>query len=285
MILHNEYLFLTDEVAGFRQFRETLSETSTTMVLCKKGYVDVFFHGAMLRVHQNELLIRIPRATELGPYEFSEDFEFLELAIPNRIFEELMYELMRVEPMWWQKQEYLKAHPLFQLNEESMEFCETYFHLLKLQMSEPLNDYRRQILKLMARAATLEILGYLDKMISTEDLNVTRLASNTGDYTFHTFTNLLREHPHKREVQWFAEQIGITPKYLSEICKDRSGKSASEWIADVTIAELKHLLRETTIPIHKIAEQMEFPNASFFCQYTKKHTGLTPNKFRKEHKS
>ena len=285
MILHNEYLFLTDEVAGFRQFRETLSETSTTMVLCKKGYVDVFFHGKMLRVNQDELLIRIPCATELGPYEFSEDFEFLELAIPNRIFEELMYELMRVEPMWWQKQEYLKAHPLFQLNEVSMEFCETYFHLLKLQMSEPLNDYRRQILKLMARAATLEILAYLDKMISTEDLNVTRLASNTGDYTFHTFTNLLREHPHKREVQWFAEQIGITPKYLSEICKERSGKSASEWIADVTIAELKHLLRETTIPIHKIAEQMEFPNASFFCQYTKKHTGLTPNKFRKERKS
>jgi YesN/AraC family two-component response regulator len=30
---------------------------------------------------------------------------------------------------------------------------------------------------------------------------------------------------------------------------------------------------------------MEFPNASFFCQYTKKHTGLTPNKFRKERKS
>lgn len=285
MILHNEYLFLTDEVAGFRQFRETLSETSTTMVLCKKGWIDVFFHDGMKRVHQDELLIRIPRATELGPYEFSEDFEFLELAIPNKIFEELMYELMRVEPLWWQKQEYLKANPIFQLNEVSKEFCETYFHLLKLQMVEPLNDYRRQILKLMARGATLEILQYLDKAIATEDLNVARLASNTGDYTFHAFTNLLREHPHKREVQWFAEQIGITPKYLSEICKERSGKSASEWIADVTIAELKHLLRDTTIPIHKVAEQMEFPNASFFCQYTKKHTGLTPNKFRKERKS
>ena len=285
MILHNEYLFLTDEVAGFRQFRETLSETSTTMVYCKKGHIDVFFHGKMLRVNQDELLIRIPRATELGPYEFSEDFEFLELAIPNKIFEELMYELMRVEPLWWQKQEYLKAHPLFQLNEMSKEFCETYFHLLTLQMSEPLNDYRRQILKLMARGATLEILHYLDNTIPTDDMNVTRLAANSGDYTFHTFTNMLRENPHKREVQWYAEQIGITPKYLSEICKERSGKSASEWIADVTIAELKHLLRDTTLPIHKIAEQMEFPNASFFCQYTKKHTGLTPNKFRKERKS
>ena len=83
-------------------------------------------------------------------------------------------------------------------------------------------------------------------------------------------------------MQWYAEKLKITPKYLSEICKARSGKSASEWIAEVTVAELRHLLRDTTMPIHEIARVMEFPNASFFCQYTKKHTGLTPNHFRKE---
>ena len=285
MILHTEYLFLTNEIDGFRHCRETLSESSSTMLLCKKGYIDVFFHDKMLRVGKDDLLIRIPRATELGPYEMSDDFEFIELAIPNKIFEDLMFELMRVEPLWWQKQEYLKANPLFHLSDYSKEFCEVFFHLLTLQVSSPLNDYRRQILKLMARSATLEILNYLDRVIPTEELDVSRLASNTGDYTFHTFTKLLRENPHKREVQWYAEQIGITPKYLSEICKERSGKSASEWIADVTIAELKHLLRDTTIPIHEVAKQLEFPNASFFCQYTKKHTGLTPNKFRKERKS
>ena len=137
----------------------------------------------------------------------------------------------------------------------------------------------------MARTATLSLLNFLDRVIPTDGLDVSRLASNTSDYTFHTFTRLLRENPHKREVQWFAEQIGITPKYLSEICKDRSGKSASEWIADVTVAEIRHLLRDTTLPIHQVAEQLEFPNASFFCQYTKKHTGLTPNKFRKERKN
>lgn len=285
MILHDEYLFLTDEIAGFRQCRETLSQSYTTIVLCKKGFIDVFFHDGMIRVGKDDLLIRIPRATELGPYEFSEYFEFIELAIPNKVFEELMYEMMRVEPMWWQKQEFLKLNPLFHLSDYTKETCEVFFHLLTLQYALPNNGYRAQILKQMARTATLALLNFLDRVISPEEIGVTRLASNTGDYTFHTFTNLLREHPHKREVQWYAEQIGITPKYLSEICKERSGKSASEWIADVTIAELKHLLRDTTIPIHKIAEQMEFPNASFFCQYTKKHTGLTPNKFRKERKS
>ena len=64
-----------------------------------------------------------------------------------------------------------------------------------------------------------------------------------------------------------------------------SDKSAGEWIADVTVSELKHLLEDTTMPIREIARLMEFPNASFFCQYTKKHLGVSPNKFRKNKKS
>ena len=77
----------------------------------------------------------------------------------------------------------------------------------------------------------------------------------------------------------------VSPKYLSEICKARTNMSAGEWIADITVAELKHYLHNTTLAIHDIARVMEFPNASFFCQYTKKHTGLTPNKFRKQKKN
>ena len=114
---------------------------------------------------------------------------------------------------------------------------------------------------------------------------MTRTSITQGDYIFHTYTRLLQAHPHEREVQWYAKELGITPKYLSELCKELSGKSASEWIADVTVSELKHYLRETTMPIRDIAQVMEFPNASFFCQYTKKHTGLTPNQFRKQKES
>jgi len=109
-----------------------------------------------------------------------------------------------------------------------------------------------------------------------------RLSTNASDYTFEAFMQLLREHPHEREVQWYAEKLNITPKYLSEICKERSGKSASQWIAEITVSEIKHLLRNTRMPIHEVAAVMEFPNSSFFCQYTKKHTGLTPNHFRRQ---
>ncbi len=284
MTLFTDYLFITDEHEGFRVCRETRTTSTTTMtvLLCEDGYIDVYYHGEMLRINKGELFVRVPDFIQpLGPYEMSEDFAFKQVTVDAGVFDEIMYEHMRVEPNWYAKQEYVKAHPTFVLSEDSKEFFYTYYHLLTLQLKDRQTDYRRQILKLMARGATMEMLNYLDKLAVISPSLLDRKATSSSDYTFHEFMRLLQKHPHEREVQWYAKQLGITPKYLSEICRERSGKATGEWIADVTVAELKYYLRNTTMPIHDIAKIMDFPNASFFCQYTKKHTGQTPNHFRK----
>lgn len=285
MILFTDSVFLTNEKEGFRQCRETRTTSTATMtvLLCKAGHIDVFYHGQMLRIQKDDLFVRIPDFNyELGPYQFSPDFEFLQLTLNSEIFENLMFEHMRVEPRWWQKQEYLRNHPIFPMDERGKEFCHAYFELIRLQLLSEHTDYRHQVLRTLAKAASIEILNYMDKVLDMLAPEEVMRAVNSSDYTFHRFTQLLREHPHQREVQWFAKQLDITPKYLSEICKDRSGHSASEWIAQVTIAEIKHYLHNTTLPIREVARALEFPNASFFCQYTKKHTGLTPNHYRKK---
>lgn len=285
MILFSDILFLTDEIAGFCQCRDTRFESTVTVLLCTSGYIDVSYRGEMIRIAKDDIFIRVPYATQKGPFEYSDDFKFRMVNIPASLYEELMFAQMRVEPRWWQKQEYLKAHPVYHLSPKSIEFCDVYHRLMLLQLEDEQSDYRRQILMNIARTATMEVLKYLDKTLVLGELEIGRDSVNSSDYTFNAFTQILRENPHEREVQWYAKQLNITPKYLSEICKERSGKSASEWIADITVAELKHYLRDTTLPIREIAKVMEFPNASFFCQYTKKHTGMTPNKYRKEKKS
>ncbi len=285
MTLFTDFVFLTNEMEGFRYCRETRTTSSSTMtvLLCKAGHIDVYYRGEMIRIGKNDLFIRIPDFNhELGPYEAAPDFQFSQVTISAEIFSQIMFEHMRVEPQWWQKQEYLKQHPIFQTNERVRDIFDTYFQLLILQLQGNQTDYRTQIQKLIARGATMEILNYIDQLAVLDKEQEMRLSTNQSDYTFHRFMQLLQEHPHEREVQWHAKQLKITPKYLSEICKERSGRSASEWIADVTVAELKHYLRNTTLPIREVARVMDFPNASFFCQYTKKHTGLTPNHFRKE---
>ena len=288
MTLFTDYLFVTDDKDGFRFCRQTRTTSTATMsiIYCEGGYIDVYYHGEMLRIQKGDLFVRVPDfAHELGPYEMSEDFQFKQATINSEIYERLMHDHMRVEPNWWAKQEYVKAHPIFHVSESTREFIEVYFHLLSLNLADKQTEYRKQILMLIAKGATMEMLNYMDKLAVIQGGDLDRSSVNQSDYTFREFTRMLQQFPHEREVQWYAKQLGITPKYLSEICKERSGKSAGEWIADITVSELKHYLRNTTMPIREIARVMEFPNASFFCQYTKKHTGLTPNHYRKEKKN
>ena len=288
MTLFTDSLYLTNDVEGFRECREkrTISSASTmTVLFCKAGHIDVFYHGEMIRIKKNDLWVRLPDFShDLGPYEMSPDFEFMQVTVDAAIYNQIMFEHMRVEPNWYAKQEYVKENPIFPLNEVSIDFFETYFHLLTLQLLDRPSSYRNQILMLIARGATMEMLNYIDKLALLDDSPNLRNTVTQSDYTFHEFTRLLQQYPHEREVQWYAKKLEITPKYLSEVCKDVSGKSAGEWIADITVAELKHYLHNTTMPIRDIAQAMEFPNASFFCQYTKKHTGMTPNQFRKKKK-
>ena len=284
MTLFTDLIFVTNELEGFRMCRDnrTTASNSMTVLLCEKGYIDVYYHGEMIRINAGHMFVRIPDYKhELGPYQFSPDFEFKQVTIDATIYNQIMYDHMRVEPLWWQKQEYIKRNPIFLMDEVGIDFFHTYFHLLVLQMNALVTPFRIQILQLMARGVTMEMLNYMDRLAIIDEAEQNRQVTNHSDYTFHEFIKLLQEHPHEREVQWFAAQLKITPKYLSEICKQRSGKSAGEWIADVTVAEIKHYLRNTTLSVNEIVEVMHFPNASFFCQYMKKHTGLSPNKFRK----
>ena len=286
MTLFTDYVYLTTDLEGFRECRRTRSESGMTIILCKRGHIDLYYHGEMVRVAENDMFVRIPAYDfKIGPYENSEDYQFMQVTMDAAIFEQIMFDHMRVEPNWYSKQEYVRNHPVFHLNETSIDFFHTYFHLLELQLKANPTEYREQIMKLLAKGASMEMLNYMDKLAVVSTNENDRTSVNQSDYAFHRFMHLLQKYPHEREVQWYAKQMDITPKYLSEICKERSGKSAGEWIADITVSELKHYLRNTTLPIREVARVMEFPNASFFCQYTKKHTGLSPNHYRKQKKA
>ena len=119
MILFTDSIFLTDEIEGFRQCRENRSTASNTMtvLLCTAGYIDVYYHDAMIRIHENDLFVRIPDHNyNLGPYEMSPDFAFKQVTVDAEIFSQIMYDHMRVEPNWWSKQEYVKENPIFPIN-------------------------------------------------------------------------------------------------------------------------------------------------------------------------
>ena len=78
-----------------------------------------------------------------------------------------------------------------------------------------------------------------------------------------------------------ADQLFISPRYLSDVLKQETGKTALELIHIFLISEAKNLLRLGEKGVAEIAYHLGFENASYFTKLFKKQTGLRPLEFRK----
>ncbi len=98
---------------------------------------------------------------------------------------------------------------------------------------------------------------------------------------YERFMQLAQEHClTEREVQFYSDQLNITSKYLSQICKKASGVTASEWIQRFARERIILLLQNRNLNISEIANEMEFSSRSFFTRYVKKLLGATPSEYR-----
>ncbi|MFQ9505336.1 MAG: helix-turn-helix domain-containing protein [Alistipes indistinctus] len=98
---------------------------------------------------------------------------------------------------------------------------------------------------------------------------------------FEKFLYLVATHYRtQRSLNFYAEQMCLTPKYLSSIIKQASGESATEWIIHTVIRNAQALLENSQLTVQQVADYLNFPTPSFFGQYFKKHVGMTPKEYR-----
>lgn len=98
---------------------------------------------------------------------------------------------------------------------------------------------------------------------------------------FNHFMMLLeRDYKISRDVNYYAEQMNISSKYLTNIVSQVTGHTPKTIIDQYVILQLKMHLKRTTQSIKEMAWEFHFADVSFFCRYFKKHTGLTPQQIR-----
>ena len=103
----------------------------------------------------------------------------------------------------------------------------------------------------------------------------------TSARVFMRFLTLVQQNCRReREVAWYADRLCVTPKYLSAVCKHQSGKTASDWITEHVIEDIRYYLKSTDLSIKQICNQLGFSNSSFFGKYVKEHFGMTPLQLR-----
>ena len=81
-------------------------------------------------------------------------------------------------------------------------------------------------------------------------------------------------------IDFYASRLCLTPRYMSTIIRQVSGKSAKQWIDDALVTRIKIELKHTDKPVARICDDMNFPNPSFLTKFFKRMTGQTPSQYR-----
>ena len=172
-----------------------------------------------------------------------------------------------------------KDHPVFHLTDEEREELKTYFLLIKDAVNQ--NDYFRIDITKRLLAAYLYKLGSILYRHRPELQEEAAKPLKREEILFKEFIKLVGEHHRKeRRVDFYAEQLYLSPKHFSTVIKKVSGKTAGHWIDEYVILEAKTLLKYSTMSIQEVAYYMNFPNPSFFGKYFKHHTGMSPSEYK-----
>ena len=157
-----------------------------------------------------------------------------------------------------------------------------YIHDISKLMRSVLCDYaptanRDKIIASLFAAMFHYVMGILQQHSNNGSNNV----SNRPDELFNRFLDLLREHcSTERSVEFYAQKMGITPKYLSLILKKKSGRNASKLIDEAVVYEAKRLLKYSGLSINEIATKLNFASQSFFGKYFKQRVGVSPSRYK-----
>ena len=106
---------------------------------------------------------------------------------------------------------------------------------------------------------------------------------NRQQLLFEKFLEQVQTHyTEHRSVGFYAEQLCLTPKYLSQVILKASGRYANDWIRDYVILEAKALLKSGRYTVQQVGDLLNFPNASFFGRYFKAVVGCSPRRYMME---
>ena len=244
---------------------------------CLNGYLKADINGRIVQMNKNEIFA-CPPNTVLDILEVSPDFSCRALCVTNHGIQNILRSHISV----WNRAMYVDKVSVVKMTEVDMEFYQKFTELVRLCLGHPgdetstWNPYRREIVETLLKSGLLGVCNAFALQMSGQN----NVCSTTGEL-FDRFLEMLQQSTVKHlPVEYFAQQLCITPKYLSIVCKRHSGKTAIEWITEYTLSDITYYLRSTSKSIKEISGILGFSNTSFFGKYVREHLRMSPLKYR-----
>ena len=241
----------------------------TVAIICLKGTMEGYVNLKKYSIKSPSLFILL--SDQILQHEYiSEDFSGLFIIMSQRFLNNMFMDMDARFPLFRSVQD----NPSIPLEKESLKALVTYYSMLQRAVRSKDHPHRLEIVKHLTLALFYG-LGYQYHQLPRDE------KKSKQDRLVDDFLKLVKiDFKEHRSVEFYANKLCLTPKYLSKVIKETSGNSAIDWINDYVILEAKALLRSTNMTIQQISDELNFPSQSFFGKYFKRIVGLSPKEYR-----
>lgn len=265
-------LLLLDHISAIPFPKEPRRMNFILIALCTGGKVSYTMDTQQLEVCPGDILIAGERQV-VQDIQPSADIDGLCFIVSVKFFHEIIQNVGDVSALFL----FSRSHPVLRLKERDQQIFKDYFTVIRSKIQNDANHFRKDLIR------TLLLAMFYDLSNVIYHFQQTTAPQSRADVIFTQFIRLVEENCKQiRRVSWYAQQLGITPKYLSESVKNASRRTPNQWIDNYVTLELRLLLKNTAKSIKDITEELNFPNQSFLGKYFKEHVGMSPSEYRRK---
>lgn len=238
--------------------------------ICLKGSSKMEVNARRVDFKRNDIIVAFPGQI-ISIESKTEDFRVAYFTISDKLIHDIIYRMSA------NFISFLTEYVVYSMpEEESEEILSEYFSTLNKFFLDKGHVYRNEIISNILRNFFMDLYN---KVLKKHNLSA-KLSKRKSEILQNFFALLPQYCITNRDVNFYAEKLCITPKYLYVITEEGTGSTVKELISRYVTAELKVILSSEKIPLKTIAEKFNFPSEAYLCKFFKKQTGLTPQGYR-----
>lgn len=247
--------------------REGIAVDCGHVILCRQGSARMTLNFRELRQEKDVTVILYPGDVVMVQ-DLSDDFAIEYLVVTDDIMAEAHLELIQAGAI--RDNQHISSHEIAALTDALLSISNASIHFGNTKDARDIAILQLRSF-LTAYGCWLERHGHVSGRYTSR-------SSELFARFMHLLTKYYRD---SRQVTFYAEKLNVTPKYLNAIILEQTGKTAKTAIDDYVVMQLKLTLQTTDRTVNETAWQYNFSSLSFFCDYFRRHVGLTPMAYRR----
>lgn len=264
---------LIERDASFPALAGVYEIKMVVILICLEGELKLSSNDSPIVIKSGDALVSLP-GTILRHEKASSDFRYKVVCLSPDVVAKHSAKKGYFAKFSNRKTPFVKIH----FDDRMLSLIDAYCSILEIKKGE--DDLTDQD-AIVSNIVGCLLLDILKRIPNTTSVDAIRQTKGYKYVIFQNFIQLVtKDNGTLRSVKEYARRLNVSPKYLSVICRESSGKSASEWITEILNAEIERMLRYTDLSMKEISVCLEFSNSSVFAKYIRQHFNMSGVEYR-----